>query len=203
MWALSSAVWRSLATPEQKEHHQQMSVDQESVVQDKLQIEKPESNSNCDKCPFITTEEVVFKHHTLMLHVPGFECHECEKMIFPDDHVLGCSNCDYFFHIHCTNLNQRGLEPTLAWRCHHCSPKAIELQTPEPTTCYLCAFEAGNKAALETHLLNKHCPDIAAQCDFCDKRFASDDILLIHIHNHHATESETSEIRIPASLKLS
>ena len=157
---------------------------------------------NCDKCPFTTTEEVVFKHHTLMLHVPGFECHECKKMIFPDDHVLGCSNCNYFFHMHCTNLHQQGLEPTLSWRCQYCSQKSIELQTPEPSTCNLCAFEAGNTAALETHLLNNHCPDIAAQCDSCDKRFASNDILQIHISNHHATELETSEVTRSESAAL-
>ena len=45
------------------------------------------STFNCEKCSSTTDEKVVFKHHTLMLHVPGFECHECEQIIFPDDHV--------------------------------------------------------------------------------------------------------------------
>ena len=128
-----------------------------------------------------------------MMHVPGFECHECMKIIFPDDHVLGCSKCEFFFHLHCTNLKEKGLEPTLAWRCHHCPSKPSELENAKLNNCHLCAFEAGKKAALDTHLLSNHCPDIAAQCDVCDKRFSYYDNLLIHMQNHHAPKLVTFE----------
>ena len=141
------------------------------------------SQLNCDKCKFTTAEEVVLKHHTLMMHVPGFECHECGKIIFPDDHVIGCSNCEYFFHKQCIHHDEQGFEPTLAWLCHFCSQ----------STCYLCKFEAGNNASLVTHMLSNHCPDVAAQCYFCDKRFSHSDTLHIHIQNHHAPEYTTLE----------
>ena len=143
----------------------------------------------CDKCPFTTAEEVVFNHHTLMMHVPGFECLECKKIIFPDDNVICCSNCDFFFHKHCTTLNLVAVvEPNTDWCCHLCLPQSSEDQVPQSVRCHLCQFEAGNKSSLDAHLLNNHCPDIAAQCDFCDKRFPFSDTLLIRIQNHHAPE---------------
>ena len=142
----------------------------------------------CDKCNFTTAEAVVFKHHTLLMHVPGFECIECKKIIFPDDNVICCSNCDYFFHKHCTSYVQ-AIETENAWCCHNCLPKSSEDVALQPNTCYLCHFQAGNEASLSTHMLSNHCPDIATQCDLCDKRFAYKDTLIIHMKNHHPFQS--------------
>ena len=93
----------------------------------------------CDKCNFTTAEAVVFKHHTLLIHVSGFECIECKKIIFPNDNVICCSKCDYFFHKHCTSYVQ-AIETENAWCCHNCLPKSSEDVVLQPNTCYLCHF---------------------------------------------------------------
>jgi uncharacterized C2H2 Zn-finger protein len=59
--------------------------------------QKENESFKCDKCTFITTEEVVFRQHILTKHIPGFECHECEAVIKPKDLVTECEVC-YFFY---------------------------------------------------------------------------------------------------------
>ena len=140
---------------------------------------------HCDKCAFSSSEEVVLKHHTLMLHVPGFECNECKKIIFPDDLVAGCSNCGFFYHKQCTNLNlsHQEIDKAKSWQCHLCAPKISENDSIK--ICHLCNSEAPNSTSLETHMLNNHCPNIAAQCDVCDKRFEQEESFLLHVKFAH------------------
>ena len=142
----------------------------------------------CDKCPFTSPEEVVLKHHTLLMHVPGFECHECKQIIFPDDPVNGCYSCDFFYHKSCTNLIHlpQSYEKSKTWKCHQCSPKPSEEETGI-RICHLCKFEATNSLSLETHMLNNHCPNIAAQCEICDKRFEQQDSFRMHMKFSHPT----------------
>ena len=96
----------------------------ESQLESESNLEESEI-FNCDKCTFITKEDVVFRQHVLTTHVPGFECHECETVIKPKDLVAGCSVCEFFFHKKCTNLakTQGGHWKPKSWKCHYCSSK--------------------------------------------------------------------------------
>ena len=145
----------------------------------------------CDKCPFTSSEEVVLKHHTLMMHVPGFECNECTKIIFPDDFVIGCVECGFFYHKQCTNLyqSQQIHDKPDTWKCHHCSPKLSENARVD-NLCYLCNCEAPNKPALEAHMIRNHSPDIAVQCDICDKRFELEENLFLHMRFDHTPQEQ-------------
>ena len=81
--------------------------------------------SNVINANSLLTSEVVFRQHILTTHVPGFECHECDTIIKPKDLVVGCSECDFFYHKKCTNLSksQGGHWKPKTWKCHYCSSK--------------------------------------------------------------------------------
>ena len=143
------------------------------------QDKQQEKLLKCEKCLFSTTEDVVLKHHVLMMHVPGFECHECEEIIWPEDPVADCSVCSFFYHKKCTNMP--GNFPTsMSWTCHYCC------RVP----CQICPYQASNEKSLEVHMLSNHCPDIAYQCEICCKRFQYEDNLKIHILKCHSSGNE-------------
>ena len=63
----------------------------------------------------------------------------------------------------------------------------------ETLTCPICQIVDTNESSLEIHLLTNHCPDIAAQCSVCGKRFSHMDNLMIHIQTYHETEPMSLE----------
>ena len=140
---------------------------------------------NCDKCKFTTNEEVVLKHHTLMMHVPGFECHECRQMIFPDDLVVGCENCEFFYHKRCTNLKhlQHDHETLKTWRCHNCSQDKILELGLEPATITL--DETSDEIIVPEILAT----DSSLKCKNCLATFDDEKALNDHRHVHSKEES--------------
>ena len=129
----------------------------------------------CDKCSFSSNEDVVFRHHILVSHVPGYECPECKSVIKSDDPAIDCSKCENYFHKKCTKPaqpHQPHIKPN-EWMCHFCIPH-----------CEICHFEASNDQALNYHMLNNHCPDYSVQCEICEKRFNYEYNLQSHMISH-------------------
>ena len=162
-------------------------------------LKEEKDEYKCDKCTFTSNEDVVFRHHILVTHVPGFECHECNAIIKPDDLAIGCATCDYFFHKKCTNLAQlqgSAWKPE-TWSCNSCIPNKAEVKEcvnkPETHFCPICHYECANMLSIDTHMLNNHCPDLSAQCDVCDKRFRYEDNFKIHIITCYQSSTEASQ----------
>ena len=132
----------------------------------------------CEKCPFTTCEDVVLKHHVLMMHVPGFECHECGEIIWPEDPVSDCSVCSFFFHKKCTKSDVCQTSPS-NWTCHYC--------------CNICHYTSTNEKSLEVHMLSNHNPDTGFQCDICLQGFQYDDNLKIHMMYCHPDNNQLPE----------
>ena len=68
------------------------------AVHEQIEQEVIKEALKCDKCTFTSTSEVIFRQHILTAHVPGFSCHECKTIIKPKDLVVGCSECELFYH---------------------------------------------------------------------------------------------------------
>ena len=157
---------------------------------------------NCDKCKFTTNEEVVLKHHTLIMHVPGFECHECKQMIFPDDLVVGCEKCEFFYHKRCTNLGhlQHSHEILKTWRCQYCSQTKIV----EPVTITL-----DENSDLQDPVINSEVPEIVLtescfKCKNCSATFEDEKALQNHrtVHKPEETTCHVCNIIIKDNLFL-
>ena len=136
----------------------------------------------CEKCPFTTAEEVVLNHHVLMMHVPGFECHECKDIIWPEDPVSDCSACSLFYHKKCTKSEERHVSPS-NWTCHNCCL----------TICNICQHKTTNEKSLEAHMLSNHRPDTGFQCDICLQGFEYEDNLKIHMMYCHPMTDQPIE----------
>ena len=65
--------------------------------------------------------------------------------------------------------------------------------TEEVLSCPICQKVETNSSSLEMHMIGNHCPDIAAQCSLCDKRFIHIDNLAHHMQSTHKSDTETLE----------
>ena len=173
-----------LTEHEQKEHHQQLLADNQK------QVEKPESNSTCEKCPFQSSDNGdlvnhVQKEHTVQVRYWDFkaQCHLCKfetkDPTAMDDHVVKehgfvcCNKCEYI-----------AADKSLL-KQHKMKHTGTSIYT-----CGTCEFETTRQAMLNDHIEAKHMKKnfwwlekekSEYNCDKCEKKFQNLFVMRYHL----------------------
>ena len=162
-----------------------------SILMQRPVMKKSRSQSlsfQCKECDFVATSSKHVKDHIKGIHqpkdhIPQFQCKECD--------FVAKSTRQVRVHIENTHppnqQNPQSLQQTKISQPFNEEPAVSQQET---RNCPICHIVETNTVSLEIHLVTYHCPDIAAQCSVCDKRFSHMDNLKIHMITHHELETE-------------